>query len=163
NHRSGGPARPRRWQTRGSRGPAGTQARRTGFHDRPGTGEGMGPFVGRASHREPTDARTGRSNGTHELSRRLHRKTRHREEDVDGAMERWNYHVAFTGNPGSGKTTVARIVAEVFHVLGIVSTPTVESVPASQLKGRYLGHTAANTHQAFDAAMGGVLFIDEAH
>jgi len=83
--------------------------------------------------------------------------------ELDGAMERPNYHVAFTGNPGTGKTTVARTVAEVFHLLGILSTPTVESVPASQLQGRYLGHSAANTHQAFDAAMGGVLFIDEAH
>lgn len=81
----------------------------------------------------------------------------------DGATERPNYHVAFTGNPGTGKTTVARIIAEVFHSLGILATPTVASVSASQLLGRYLGHSADNTHKAFDTAMGGVLFIDEAH
>lgn len=83
--------------------------------------------------------------------------------ELDGATERPNYHVAFTGNPGTGKTTVARIIAGIFHSLGILATPTVESVAASQLLGRYLGHSADNTHKAFDAAMGGVLFIDEAH
>lgn len=83
--------------------------------------------------------------------------------ELDGATDRPNYHVAFTGNPGTGKTTVARVIAEIFHSLGILTTPTVESVAASQLLGKYLGHSADNTHKAFDAAMGGVLFIDEAH
>ncbi|MGP5164251.1 AAA family ATPase [Arthrobacter rhombi] len=83
--------------------------------------------------------------------------------ELDGGMERPNYHVAFTGNPGTGKTTVARTIAEIFHSLGILATPTVKSVAASQLIGRYLGHSSDNTHKAFDAAMGGVLFIDEAH
>ncbi len=83
--------------------------------------------------------------------------------ELDGSMERPNYHVAFTGSPGTGKTTVARIVAEIFHSLRILPTPAVESVAASQLLGKYLGHSADNTHKAFDAAMGGVLFIDEAH
>ncbi|WP_205787477.1 AAA family ATPase [Specibacter cremeus] len=83
--------------------------------------------------------------------------------EFDGATDRPNYHVAFTGNPGTGKTTVARIIAEIFHSLGILATPAVESISASQLIGKYLGHSTHNTNKAFDAAMGGVLFIDEAH
>lgn len=83
--------------------------------------------------------------------------------EFDGESERPAYHVAFTGNPGTGKTTVARIIGEIFYALGILATPTVQTFAASQLIGKFLGHSSDNTHRAFDAAMGGVLFIDEAH
>lgn len=83
--------------------------------------------------------------------------------EFDGTVERPNYHVAFTGNPGTGKTTVARIIAEIFYTLGILSSPTVKSVAASELIGKFLGHSTDNTIRAFDAALGGVIFIDEAH
>lgn len=83
--------------------------------------------------------------------------------ELDGTSMRPNYHVAFTGNPGTGKTTVARIVSEIFYALQILPTPNVQSVPASQLMGKYIGHSADKVHNVFDAAMGGVLFVDEAH
>lgn len=83
--------------------------------------------------------------------------------ELDGSSMRPNYHVAFTGNPGTGKTTVARIVSEIFYSLQILSTSSVQSVPATQLLGKYIGHSADNVHNVIDAAMGGVLFVDEAH
>lgn len=83
--------------------------------------------------------------------------------ELDGSSMRPNYHVAFTGNPGTGKTTVARIISEIFYSLQILSTTSVQNVPATQLLGKYIGHSADNVHNVIDAAMGGVLFVDEAH
>lgn len=81
----------------------------------------------------------------------------------DGSVQRPNYHMAFTGNPGTGKTVVAEIVAGLFHSLGILSSPNVVTTKPTKLVGQYVGHTERNTDLAFDEAMGGVLFIDEAH
>lgn len=83
--------------------------------------------------------------------------------EEDGSMERPNYHMAFTGGPGTGKTTVARIIAGIFHALGILHTPNVTITDPSTLRGRYLGVSTENFTRAFDEAMGGVLFVDEAH
>ncbi|WP_165216396.1 AAA family ATPase [Schaalia sp. ZJ1691] len=74
-----------------------------------------------------------------------------------------SYHMVFAGNPGTGKTTVARIVAKIFNSLGILDNPTVKEVDRSSLVGSYIGHTEENTTRAVDEAMGGVLFIDEAY
>lgn len=83
--------------------------------------------------------------------------------EEDGSMERPNYHMAFTGGPGTGKTTVARIIAGIFHALGVLHTPNVTVTDPSTMRGRYLGVSSENVTRAFDEAMGGVLFVDEAH
>jgi SpoVK/Ycf46/Vps4 family AAA+-type ATPase len=73
------------------------------------------------------------------------------------------YHMVFEGEPGTGKTTVARIIAEVFHALGILDRPDVIEVERKDLVGAYIGHTEKQTARAIDQAMGGVLFVDEAY
>ena len=72
-------------------------------------------------------------------------------------------HYVFTGNPGTGKTTVARIMAEVFRTLGIVAKGQLVEADRSKLVAGFSGQTAIKTNQLVDQAMGGVLFIDEAY
>ena len=72
-------------------------------------------------------------------------------------------HYVFTGNPGTGKTTVARIMADVFRTLGILSRGQLVEADRSKLVAGYSGQTAIKTNQLIDSAMGGALFIDEAY
>ncbi len=72
-------------------------------------------------------------------------------------------HMIFTGNPGTGKTTIARIISRYLKAIGVLSGGQLVEVSRADLVGKYVGHTAPLTNQVIQSAIGGVLFIDEAY
>lgn len=72
-------------------------------------------------------------------------------------------HMAFVGNPGTGKTTVAQMTADLLYSMGVIRTDKVITVSALDLLGKYVGQTSGVTRSYCEKAYGGILFIDEAY
>ncbi|WP_418792552.1 AAA family ATPase [Phosphitispora sp. TUW77] len=87
-------------------------------------------------------------------------KKRHQEKLVSEPLV---MHMIFSGNPGTGKTTVARILGNLFREMNVLSKGHLVEIERADLVGEYIGHTAQKTREQLNKSIGGILFIDEAH
>lgn len=86
-----------------------------------------------------------------------------KRENMPDLLEDLSFHWILKGNPGTGKTTVAKLVGQVYKEMGVLSKGHTVIVKRQDLVGEYVGHTAPKTQKKIDEAMGGILFIDEAY